>query len=61
MRKKISPFIFLFIFPILLFWPLFLPAQTSPQEFLGHEVGADRKLADYNQIRAYFEKLVSES
>ena len=30
--------------------PFVLCAQTSPEEFLGHEVGADRKLADYNQI-----------
>ena len=36
-------------------------AQTSPQEYLGHRVGADHKLADYNQIVAYFQKLDSES
>jgi hypothetical protein len=38
-----------------------LNAQTPPDEFLGHEVGADRKLADYAQIQAYFQKLDSES
>ena len=38
-----------------------LVAQTSPEEFLGHKVGADRKLADYNQILAYFQKLDGES
>lgn len=38
-----------------------LYAQTSPESFLGHQVGADRKLADYNQIRAYFRKLDDES
>jgi hypothetical protein len=38
-----------------------LYAQTSPEEFLGHEVGADRKLADYNQIMAFFQKLDQES
>ena len=38
-----------------------LYSQTSPEEFLGHKVGADRKLADYGQIRAYFDKLDSES
>jgi hypothetical protein len=38
-----------------------LAAQTSPEAFLGHRVGADRKLADYNQIKAYFEKLDLES
>ncbi|MBN2198632.1 MAG: hypothetical protein JW747_02155 [Candidatus Aminicenantes bacterium] len=34
---------------------------TAPATFLGHEVGADRKLADANQIQAYFEKLDAES
>jgi hypothetical protein len=38
-----------------------LVAQTSPEEFLGHKVGADRKLADYDQILAYFKKLDEES
>ncbi len=38
-----------------------LAAQTSPDEFLGHKVGEDRKLADYGQIKAYFEKLAQES
>jgi hypothetical protein len=41
--------------------PFMLCAQTSPEDFLGHEVGADRKLADYNQIMAYFQKLDQES
>jgi hypothetical protein len=41
--------------------PFVLCAQTSPEDFLGHEVGADRKLADYNQIMAYFQKLDQES
>ena len=36
-------------------------AQTSPETFLGHRVGADRVIADYGQIRAYFEKLDQES
>jgi hypothetical protein len=36
-------------------------AQTSPDAFLGHKVGEDRKLADYGQIKAYFEKLDQES
>jgi hypothetical protein len=46
---------------ILLVLPCFLIAQTPPEEFLGHKVGADRKLADYAQIQAYFQKLDSES
>lgn len=36
-------------------------AQTPPDKFLGHRVGEDRKLADYNQIKAYFELLAKES
>ncbi|OGD10971.1 MAG: hypothetical protein A2Y86_04560, partial [Candidatus Aminicenantes bacterium RBG_13_62_12] len=43
------------------FLPWLAPAQTSPEHFLGHKAGADRKLADYGQIRAYFEKLDQES
>ncbi|MEN6559982.1 MAG: M14 family metallopeptidase [Acidobacteriota bacterium] len=38
-----------------------LAAQTQPDQFLGFRVGADRKLADYAQIKAYFEKLARES
>jgi len=41
--------------------PLLAQAQTSPEAFLGHKVGADRKLADASQINAYFTKLDSES
>src|ERR1043166_9082586 len=29
----------------------------TPSEFLGFEVGADRKLADYRQIASYFKAL----
>ena len=46
---------------VLLTFPFLLSAQTSPEDFLGHRVGADRKLADFTQIRAYFQKLDSES
>jgi len=38
-----------------------LTAQTTPESFLGFKVGADRKLADYSQITAYFRKLAQES
>ncbi len=38
-----------------------LAAQTPPDKFLGFKVGEDRKLADYAQIKAYFEKLAQES
>ena len=41
--------------------PLSLQAQTSPEEFFGHPMGADRQLVDYHQIRAYFEQLDEES
>ncbi len=53
MRKKIFSFTSL----LLLLLPFTLIAQTTPDEFLGHRVGADRKLADYNQIQSYFQKL----
>jgi hypothetical protein len=33
----------------------------TPSEFLGFEVGADRKLADYRQIAAYFKALAAGS
>ncbi|MBN1938223.1 MAG: hypothetical protein JW843_01455 [Candidatus Aminicenantes bacterium] len=38
-----------------------LTAQTPPEKFLGHAVGADKKLADYTQIHDYFKKLASET
>jgi hypothetical protein len=46
---------------ILLILPAIITAQTSPEDFLGHKIGADYKLADYNQITAYFKKLDEES
>jgi hypothetical protein len=57
MRKKTFSFFCL----LLLLLPFILIAQTAPDQFLGHRVGADRKLADYNQIQAYFHKLDKES
>lgn len=57
MRKKLFLFSLLLLFII----PIFITAQTPPEEFLGYKVGADRKLADYNQIQAYFQKLDQES
>jgi Zinc carboxypeptidase len=35
------------------------PATPTPAEFLGFEPGTDRKLADYHQVYAYFEKLAA--
>lgn len=57
MNKK---FLFSISF-LLLFLPLIVVSQTPPEKFLGHKVGADRKLADYNQIQTYFQKLDEES
>ena len=38
------------------------PAQLqTPSRFLGFELGADRKLADYHQITSYFEHLAAGS
>ncbi|MGD2086934.1 MAG: M14 family metallopeptidase [Candidatus Aminicenantes bacterium] len=56
--KKISVLCNIMVFLLI---SSFVSAQTSPDTFLGHEVGADRKLADYNQIQAYFQKLDQES
>jgi hypothetical protein len=53
---------FLSLTVILLFVVPFLSAQiTSPEEFLGFKVGADKKLADMHQIVEYFDKLGSQS
>ena len=37
------------------------PTIPTPSQFLGFEVGADRKLADYRQIVSYFKELASKS
>ena len=36
-------------------------AVPTPSGFLGFEVGADRKLADYRQIASYFKALAAAS
>ncbi len=54
-KRVISPIALLAIFSLI------SAAQTPPEKFLGHPVGTDRKLADYSQIKAYFEKLDQES
>jgi len=50
-------------FAVLCLACLHLPttAQTAPEAFLGHRVGADRKIADYARIREYFSLLDRES
>ena len=57
--RKIKRAFVLFLTLFLL--PYFISAQTSPEAFLKFKMGADRKLADYNQIMAYFQKLDQES
>lgn len=57
MRRKVTTYGLLVLF----LFATQLVAQTPPEEFLGHRVGADRKLADYNQIVSYFQKLDEES
>lgn len=46
---------------LLLILPILASAQTPPDTFLGHKVGEDRKLADYDQILGYFKRLDRES
>lgn len=46
---------------MIMLFSLILGAQTPPEDFLGHKVGADRKLADYGQIQDYFQELDQES
>lgn len=38
-----------------------LPGITTPEEFLGFEIGADYQLATYDQLMAYWDQLASES
>ncbi len=54
-KNRVFGVLFIFIFAS------FLGAQTPPSKFLGFRIGADKKLADYNQIQAYFKKLDEES
>ncbi len=58
MKKSARLISAIFIFILLSLAAL---AQTPPEKFLGHRVGEDRKLADYNQIKDYFELLAKES
>jgi len=60
MQMKHLPACLLFSLCLLAFVPT-LNAQTSPNDFLGHEVGQDGKLADYAQILEYFRILDKES
>ncbi len=46
---------------IALAWSSALAAPPTPESFLGHPVGADRKLADWKQITGYFQALDQSS
>ena len=61
MRLSVLPKKILIVLAILAVIPSIGVGQTPPDAFLGHKVGQDRKLADYGQIKAYFEKLDEES
>lgn len=37
------------------------PRVTTPEQFLGHQIGADHFLANYTQLREYWKKLEGES
>jgi hypothetical protein len=51
----------LFLLTLLVLAAGLVPAQTPPDKYLGFKVGEDRNLADYAQIKGYFEKLAQES
>jgi hypothetical protein len=55
--KKLA-FCFLFLF---LFVPLCFSQITTPEDFLGYKPGTDFRLATYEQLMGYFERLASES
>ncbi|UCE43002.1 MAG: hypothetical protein JSV17_08660 [Candidatus Aminicenantes bacterium] len=50
-----------FVLALLLFVPIISAQVTSPEQFLGFKVGADKKLADMYQIIEYFQMLDDQS
>ena len=51
-----------FLFLIILFITSAASAEPrSPEEYLGFEIGTDRKLADYNEVRGYLGELATRS
>jgi hypothetical protein len=46
---------------ILLAAPTFAQSVPTPLQFFGFEIGQDRKLADWNQLTSYYEKLAQTS
>jgi hypothetical protein len=64
MRTSIRPLLSIFCIAIAFWTSIPVLAQSkppTPSQFLGFEVGADRKLADYNQIVSYFRELTKYS
>ncbi len=59
LRRQLPKIFLLTLISVII--PALLLAQTSPEKFLGFKVGDDRKLADYSQIKGYFEQLAQES
>jgi hypothetical protein len=53
--------IFVLILAILVFATPASAGIRSPEEFLGFRIGADRKLADYEEVKAYLEELAAQS
>jgi hypothetical protein len=61
-HQRATALLALFLFAISVFLVAEKAAYVpSPSEFLGFEVGADRKLADYRQIASYFKTLSAAS
>ena len=48
-------------FSFFIIFTVFLSGIEAPDQFLGFQLGADRKLAHYNQIKTYFLKIGQES
>lgn len=59
---KVQPFsAFLTLILLLGVTPGASQTVTTPQEFFGHEIGADYQLPNYTQFAAYWERLAQES
>ncbi len=57
--QRLSAFLTLIL--LLAVTPAVSQTVTTPQEFFGHEIGADYQLPNYTQFAAYWEKLAQES
>jgi Zinc carboxypeptidase len=61
MKKKGRLWFFSLLLLVAVFYASTTQALTSPEQFLGHRVGADRKLAPYAKVNEYFKVLSRES